>query len=164
MKTAVVFFTRDGSTRVAAQVLAEKLSADIFELEEVKKRGGSPFSFMAAGFGAFTGARSRLKNDFAAQMGAYERICIGTPIWAGQAVPAVNTFVHRLGAKDKKVIVFAVQGDPDTNKNSAQKLFAALEKKGALVETMLCLYGADVGKTAQKEDIEKQISSSFAAK
>lgn len=159
MKTAVVFYTKDGSTRVTAQVLAEKLGADIFELAEAKKRGGSVFAFMAAGFGAVLGRQSRLKDDYAAQMGAYERICIGTPVWASRTAPAVNAFVRSLDAQGKRIIIFTVQADPNPSRKGADALAAALKKKGAVVEKTLCLHGADIGRTAQKSDMGKQISA-----
>ena len=84
MKTAVVYYTYGGSTRVAAEVLAKQLSADVFELEEVKKRGKSALSFMTAGFGALAGKRSRIKSDFAAEMKNYDCLYIGSPVWANK--------------------------------------------------------------------------------
>ncbi len=91
MKTAIVFFSYDGSTRVAAEVLSEKTGADLFELEEKRKRDRSPLSFMAAGFSASIGKRSRLKDTFSQQLETYGKIYIGTPVWAGKATPAVNS-------------------------------------------------------------------------
>lgn len=157
MKTAVVFYSKDGSTKVAAQILGEKLGADVFELEELKKRGSSPLSFMAAGFGAAVGKKSRIKSDYAAQMGAYGKIFIGSPVWASRCVPAVNTFVDRLDAKGKTIIVFTVQADKSPSPKAAEPLVAALEKKGAASVSTLCLYGQAPGKTADRSDMEKQI-------
>lgn len=165
MKTAVVFYTRDGNTRLAAVLLAQKLGADLFELEEGKPRGKTAGAFMAAGFGAACGLRSRLKNDFAQEMKAYDTICIGSPIWAGKTVPAVNAFIYRLDAAGKKVMLFTVQADPEPEAKPPVSLEGhkqALEKKGASVTQMLRMHGASPGKTAVMQDIQNQLDAKYA--
>jgi flavodoxin len=162
MKTAVVYYTRDGSTRVAAELLGKQLGADVFELEETKKRGKSALSFMAAGFGAVSGKRSRLKNDFAAEMREYDRLYIGSPVWAGKTAPAFNAFVASLDAAGKTITLFTVQADPNLESKPAGCLTAhkqALEKRGATVAHMLRLNGASPGKTVDPAHIQAQLSA-----
>lgn len=161
MKTAVVFYTRDGNTRLAAKLLAKRLGADVFELEEVKKRGRSAASFMAAGFGASFGLKSRLKSDYAQEMRAYDTICIGSPVWAGKTVPAVNAFVNTLNASGKRIILFTVQADPHPEAKppvSLEAHKAILENKGGAVAKMLRMHGAPPGKTADEAELQTQIS------
>ena len=166
MKTAVVYYSKDGSTRVAAKVLAEKLGVDIFELEEVKPRSSAPSAFMGAAFAALIGKKSRLKDTYAQQMGVYERICIGTPIWASRNVPAVNTFVHAVDTVGKDVIIFSVQADntPDAlPAKGINKLVRVLEKKGAAVKQVIGLVGAKPGKTTDKEAMQGQMDRKLEA-
>lgn len=161
MKTAVVFFSYDGSTREAAKAISEKTGADMFELEEKRKRGKSPLSFITAGFGASIGKRSRLKSTFSLQMKEYERIYIGTPVWAGKAAPAINTFVHSLAAEGKEVFLFTLQADPDPDGSPSKSIDAfkaILEKKGAKVLGAARLHGAAPGKTAETGHIRKQLA------
>ncbi|MDD5017742.1 MAG: hypothetical protein PHO15_06570 [Eubacteriales bacterium] len=166
MKTAVVFYTRDGSTKVAAKVIGEKFDADVFELEEAKKRGNSPGAFICAGFGAAIGRRSKLKNAYARDMKDYDRICIGTPIWAAKATPAVNAFTHALEPKGKEIIIFTLQADKDldASKKGADILKKALEKKGATVIKIVRLCGAGVGETAKEDEIQTQIDTKLVLK
>jgi len=162
MKTAVVYYTYDGSTRVATEVLARHLGADVFELEEVKKRGKSALSFMAAGFAALAGKRSRIKNDFAAEMKHYDCLYIGSPVWANKTAPAVNTFLGSLDAAGKKIVLFTLQADPNVESAPDKCLLAhkqALEKRGATVLRLLRLHGASPGKTAESGHIEAQLSA-----
>jgi flavodoxin len=162
MKTAVVFYTRDGSTRIAAEVLAKKVEADVFELEEVKLRGKSALSFMAAGFRASTGWSSRLKNNFAAEMKGYETIYVGSPVWAGKTTPAFNAFVKGLDAAGKQLVLFTVQADPAPEAKPPVCLEAhkqALEKRGGHVIQILRLHGTPPGKTADTGDIQTQIDA-----
>ena len=165
MKTAVVFYTRDGNTHLAADVLARKLGADVFELEEDKERGKSAASFMAAAFGAAFGLRSRLKSSFAQEMKSYDSICIGSPVWAGKTVPAVNTFIHGLNASGKKIMLFTVQADPQPDAKPPVSLNAhkqVLEKRGASVTQILRIHGAPPGKTADPQEIRNQLDAGLA--
>ncbi len=161
MKAAVVYYSYDGSTREAARIIADRFGADIFELEEVKKRGHSPASFMAAGFSAFLGKRSRLKDNFSQQMKDYQSISIGTPIWAGRPAPAVNAFANALDAEKKEITIFTLQADKDTGDNPewVGNIKTLLEKKGAASIKIVRLCGAPPGKTASIEDLEKQLKT-----
>ena len=114
---------------------------------------------MAAGFGASAGLKSRLNDDFSEQMDAYERICIGSPVWASRTVPAVNAFAHSLDAAGKRIMLFTVQADPKPTEKSVEKLKKKLEKQGAFMEKTLCLHGAGPGRTAAKEDLATQIAA-----
>lgn len=159
MKTAVVYYSLDGSTKEAASIIAHKLGADVFELEEVKKRSGKPLSFMAAAFGALTGRKSRLKENPADKMSGFDTIYIGSPIWASRTVPAVNTFLCGLKAASKEIIFFTVQADPKPEPlESVQKLSGRLAQRGAKVGKVLCIHGESPGKTASKEHLAEQIN------
>ena len=115
MKTAVVYYTYDGSTRVAAEVLARRLGADVFELEEVKKRGKSALSFMAAAFGALAGKRSRIKSDFAAEMKSYDCVYIGSPVWANKTAPRQH-LSGLSGRGGQEIVLFTRRRPPNGNR------------------------------------------------
>ncbi len=158
MKTAVVFYSLEGSTKEAAKLVAQRCGAQIFELEEIKKRKGKLLLFMAGGFGAMTGKRSRLKYNPAEQMGEYRTIYIGSPIWASRTVPAVNTFVNRLNPAGKQIVFFTVQADPNpASSKGLQKLIVQLEKRGAAVGRVIQLHGAAPGKTASPPYLQEQL-------
>lgn len=160
MKTAVVFYSKDGSTKIAAGIIAQKLGADVFELEEVKKRGKSFFSLVAAGFSGATGKKSALVNTFAQEIKEYEMICIGSPIWAGNPAAAVNSFVDTVDASGKDAIVFSMQADSDPYESGAKcadTIKTALENNGAKVVNIIKLYNAK-SKNDSKDEIQKQIS------
>lgn len=162
MKNAVVFFSYDGSTRVAAKVIADKFSAEVFELEEVKKRGRSKLSFMAAGFAAVTGKVSKLKSIYEEELKNVDRIYIGTPIWASKPVPAINTFMKKSNVKGKEIVIFTVQADPNTEVSSVkciETMKSMLEQRGTKVIGTAGLRGAGPGKTVSIEDIKKQIDN-----
>ena len=159
MKTAVVFYSRDGNTRLTASIIAQISGADVYELEEVKKRGRSAGAFMCAGFAAATRKKSKLKNAFTQEMHGYERIYIGTPVWAGKPTPAVNTFVDALDNENAEIIIFTVQGDRNTeNLKCAEILKAELSKKCKVLD-IAGYYGAGLGKTLSEAEMKKQVEA-----
>ncbi len=162
METAVVYYSLDGSTREAAKLIAQRFGADVFELEEAGKKKGKFLLFMAGGFGAMAGIRSRLKQNPAGQMQQYGTIYIGSPIWASRTVPAVNTFLHKLNAQDKQIIFFTVQADPNPAPSKGlEKLIGRLERRGAAVSCVIRLHGAKPGETASQTHMHEQLDRSF---
>ncbi len=162
MKTAVVYYSLDGSTREAAKQIAQRLGAQIFELEEIGKRKGKFLLFMAGGFGAMTGMRSRLKHNPAGLMGEYGTIYIGSPIWASRTVPAVNTFLSRLNAAGKQIVFFTVQADPNpVPSKGLQKLIHRLKAKGAAVNRVIRLHGTAPGKAASQAHLQEQLEKTL---
>ncbi len=160
MKTAVVFYSKDGSTKIAAEILAEKLDADLYPLKEVKKRGRSIFAYLAAGFAGAACKKSEIIDSFKEQMKQYDKICIGTPIWAGNPAPAVNTFMSELDADGKQIIIFTMQADRTPYKSNAKCadiIKETLEDKGAKVLQIIKLYNAKAANSAQRDKIKKQI-------
>jgi len=99
MKTLVVYYSRTGNTKKVAEIIANKLEADIDEIIDTKERKG------------FIGAITSLKDSFGAETdiafkkdpSKYDLVIIGTPIWMYTITPAVKAYLKR---KFKKVAFF----------------------------------------------------------
>jgi flavodoxin len=158
MATAVVYYSATGNSAIAAKALSEKLGAKLIELKEVKQRDYSKVNgaFMAAGFKAVFGIRSKLLGQPWEDARDCGELRLITPIWAGKPVPAMNTFVSKADFKGKKVYLYTVQADTnDTAKNARDKLGAVLTAKGATVAGEYGLTGAGPGKEPNKELAQK---------
>jgi flavodoxin len=103
-KVLVVYYSRDGHTKKAAEALAKKFGADIEELVDFKKRTG-PVESVAAGKDAVTHQLTRIA-PMKANLDAYDIILIGTPSWFSNVTPAVRTFVSQNKFAGKKTGVF----------------------------------------------------------
>jgi flavodoxin len=104
IKTLVVFFSRDGHTRKAAQFLVKKFGADIEELIDQKKRTG-PLSIIVDGKDASAHALTTI-NPLKNNPLDYDIILVGTPSWFSNVTPAARTFVANYKLSDKIVGVF----------------------------------------------------------
>ncbi|MBQ9515069.1 MAG: flavodoxin family protein [Ruminococcus sp.] len=107
MKTAVVYYSMSGNTEQIAKKLAEKLGADVIRIEPVKENPSKGFKkFLWGGKSAVMGDTPALQPyrfD-----GSYDRIILGTPLWAGTFTPPIRSFIKENQAKlsGKKLAAF----------------------------------------------------------
>jgi len=112
MKIGIVYYSRTGNTRKAAQILEEKFKeekaeVDLIEIEHVKIPG-----FLKAGRTAIKQQELPIKNtNF--NMKKYDVIIAGSPTWGGSPSPFIKSFMNRAeNIKGKKVAVFGTGMSP----------------------------------------------------
>ena len=156
MKQAVVFFSRDGSTKVFAQAIADKFGAGVYELIETNPIKG----FMAAAWGAITGKKSELINDFADEVSGCDKIFVGTPVWGGKATPAVNMFFDKAQIKGKQIVFFTVQGGKTDGSpiGGAKRMIKDLEAKGVKTASAVSFTGVGKKATMSKQEAKEQVA------
>lgn len=90
----VVYFSRQGHTRAMAQAIAERASADLFEIVPV-----TPYPDGMAGAASVAegehdeNARPEIQPGFEGGLGDYEVIFLGYPIWYGTAPMVIGTWL-----------------------------------------------------------------------
>ena len=113
MKTAVVFFSLDGNTRLAACGLAERLGADAFEIRTVKPYPAKgPLKILVGGKDAtFDTCPAIQPLDI--DLAAYDQVVLGTPVWADKVAAPINTFLkgRGLGGKSLALLISSAGGD-----------------------------------------------------
>ncbi|MDO5382090.1 MAG: flavodoxin [Eubacteriales bacterium] len=111
MRTAIVYYSMSGNTKYVADKIAEGIKAsgevDIIRIEPKKAypdKGAKKFFW--GGKSAVMGEKPKLlPYEFDADK--YDRIIIGTPVWASTFVPPLRTFINdNPDIKDKKIAVF----------------------------------------------------------
>lgn len=110
MKSLIVYFSFSGNTRKVAQELALFLgkagSVDTVELKNLNETG----NFFKQGSSAFKHERADI-GDIDFDVAAYDLICIGTPVWAFTATPAINTYLDKCkSCEGKRVLLFTTSG------------------------------------------------------
>jgi flavodoxin len=126
MKTLVVYYSLTGKTRLVAGAIAEALNGLLVEITEKKTRKIGPFIYLIGGFGAMTNRRSKI-NPVDVDLKQYERIFIGSPIWASRPTPAVNSFIHQTNFGGRDVIAFFSMGGT-TSERALANITAKIEK------------------------------------
>lgn len=104
MRTLVVYYTRTGNSKLAAEIIAAELGADVEEVVDLKKRQGR-LAYMWCGRDAMSGKETEIaqtKRDPA----DYDLIVIAQPVWAWSPTPAIRTYVNKNDLSGKKVALF----------------------------------------------------------
>lgn len=136
MKTLVVYYSFDGNTEAAAQKIVKGLEADILKLQPAKEIPGEGFKkFMIGGMQALFGICPKLE-PITTNVKMYDRIILGTPIWAGKCAPAINSFFKEYQIYDKVSDVFTCSGSGDHGKciSDFKKKLPNLKRSLALVD------------------------------
>ena len=107
MKTAVVYYSMSGNTQYAAEKIAKGLGADLVRIEPKKAYPDQGMKkFFWAGKSAMMGEKPELMPyEFHAE--DYDRIIIGSPVWARNFAPPIHTFIaQNPELRGKKIAAF----------------------------------------------------------
>ena len=137
MKTLVVFYSRTGHCKALAQARAEKESADLAEIEDAVHPKG-PKDYSEACTLAIGGKPWPIK-PVQADLPAYGRIALYSPVWAANTPPAVNAFLDLLPAG---MPVAAVMVSASGMSGCEPRLAAALQARGGNLESFEEVRGA----------------------
>jgi flavodoxin len=156
MKSLVVYYSLTGKTRLVAQVIAEALNATLVEIEE-RRPIPMPFVYLSGGFAAITNRGTKI-NPTDVDLKQYERIFIGSPIWASRPTPAINSFIYQTNFEGRSVIPFFTMGGDNAEKALAN-ITAKIEKSQGKVAGSFAITSYRVSDekiiARAKEDIEK---------
>ena len=121
MNAIVVYYSRTGTTKKAAEAIAKALGCDIEEIVDTQKRSGIG-GWLRSGRQAMkeeTTTLEPLKKDIS----KYDLVIIGTPIWAGKMSVPTLTFITQNKATFKDVAFFYTSG----GKDNEPKVFPVME-------------------------------------
>lgn len=107
MKGLVIYYSLEGHTKLIAETISKELKCDLLELKpekEIPKKGFS--KFLWGGKSVIFNEKPKLINEMP-DLNQYDTLIIGTPIWAGSYVPAINTFLSENKLNQKKLAFFA---------------------------------------------------------
>lgn len=122
MKSLVVYYSLTGKTKLAAQAIAEALNATLVEVRE-KRPMPMPFVYLSGGFGALTNRAAEI-DPLDVDIKQYDRIFIGSPVWASRPTPAINSFIYQTNFEGRSVVpFFTMTGD------NAEKAMANIKGK-----------------------------------
>ena len=126
MKSLVVYYSLTGKTKLVAEAIAEALNATLLEIEE-RRPIPFPFVYLSGGFAAFTNRGSKI-NPIDVDLKQYERIFVGSPMWAYRPAPAINSFIYKTNFEGRSVIPFFTMGGDDSKKALAN-ITAKVERR-----------------------------------
>ena len=122
-KTLVTYFSATGTTKAAAERLAEEVNGDLFEIQPAV-----PYTATDLDWRDST-SRSTLEmkdlssrpaiKDVTLDLTQYDTVYVGFPIWWYTAPTIINTFIEAHDFAGKTVIPFATSGGSTIDKACA---------------------------------------------
>ena len=113
MKAAVVYFSWSGNTRFAAETIAKKASADLFEIKAETPYNGDFGKCCDEAKPECQGKTLRtIKPIEGLDLAKYNLVFVGSPNWWGTMAPPVRTWVTQSkdALKGKTVCLFQTHG------------------------------------------------------
>lgn len=136
MKTAIIYYTMSENTKYAAEKIAEILDADLIQISPQKAYKDKGFvKFIWGGRSALMGEAPKLM-PYQFDAASYDRIILGTPIWASTFAPPIRSFIRENPMISQKELgAFACCGGGDTCKAflKLKELLSVTELKAELV-------------------------------
>ena len=114
MKPAILYYSFGGATRAEAAKRAAVSGADVFEVQEAKKRG--MLSAFFVGCPQALGRKSSAIKPLSIDWSLYDSVTLMAPVWAGHAAPAFNAALE-LVPKDKILHIVLISGGGETPKS-----------------------------------------------
>jgi flavodoxin len=114
MNCLVVFYSRSGTTRKAAQELARIIGCGYEEIVPKRKYKG-PFGFILGGYEA---TRKKLPaiSEPQSDLSGIDTVILGTPVWANTMASPVRTLLSRHGERCRRVAFFLTKGGSTNTK------------------------------------------------
>jgi len=117
----IVYYSRSGYTKRAAEALAERLDASLLLIEEQRSRRGV-FGYLRSAWEALR----RIDADIAlpaVNLADFDLVLIGTPVWASRPSSPARTFAGRHRGRIKRAALFCTLGG-----SGAEAALAALQQ------------------------------------
>ncbi|WP_461207484.1 flavodoxin family protein [Clostridium sp. DL1XJH146] len=136
-KKLIVYYSKSGSTKKVAEILAEQLDGDIVKIIDNKNRNGL-FGFIFSGRDAIKEKMADIK-EISVDLKKYDNIIVGTPVWASKLSTPALTFLRKYKDDISDYSLFYTQGGDGDNKIKAQ-LENYMDKKP---NNIVAIYGKD---------------------
>ena len=110
VKALVVYYSQTSNTKTVAEEIANRLGADIKEIQAVKPYDGD---FQATISRSMKDRQDGVKPEIKpldVDFSKYDVIFLGYPIWFGTYAPPVDTFLDQVDLSGKKVVPFCTFG------------------------------------------------------
>ena len=105
MKILVTYYSRTGHNKQVAKELAEKISADVDEIIELKPRG-----FVMSGWQSMRKAKTDI-GEISKDPADYDLVILAAPLWFGGISPALRTYIEKYLQRIKTFACLSVSGN-----------------------------------------------------
>ena len=132
MNTLITYYSFSGNTDKVANIFADVLRKRGGVILQRLKPSDEIQKFALQCKAAFMGKRAVLEGDVQFDLGQYDLLLIGSPVWAFAPTPAINTYLDKLsGLNGKRAIILLTSGSGTGVNRCFKNIRKVLESKGA---------------------------------
>ena len=121
-KALVVYFSATGTTRRAAEALAQAAGAELWEIRPAAPYTRGDLNWMDKGSRSSREMGDRQSRPALAEgtvnLGDYDLVFLGFPIWWYVAPTIVNSFLEQYDWQGKTIVLFATSGGSGLGKSA----------------------------------------------
>jgi flavodoxin len=156
MATLVVYYSRNGNTRAVARQIAEVTGGDLEEIIERGVKRSGILGWLRSGRDGMLQRNSTIepaKRD----VNQYDTVFVGSPVWAGNLVPAVRSYLASVNPDGKRLGLFCTMAS-----NGDRKTFDSMRSlvPGGMVLGELTVKQAE---TSNLEALKQRVSGWIAS-
>lgn len=113
-KKLVAYFSAGGTTRKIAEMIAQAAESDLYEITPKQPYSKADLNWMdKKSRSSIEMSDKKFRPEIAdtdAQIGRYDEVILGFPIWWYVAPTIINTFLEKYDFTRKKIVLFATSG------------------------------------------------------
>lgn len=155
-KKLVAYFSASGVTRKAAEMLAETIGADLYEIKPQTPYTKADLDWQNKKSRSSIEMHDKSSRpaiaDKNANIGAYDVVFVGFPIWWYVAPTIINTFLDSYDFKGKTIVPFATSGSSGFGE-TAESL------KGSVDPSVIIMEGKMLNGKQTKENLMTWVNS-----
>ena len=141
-KVLVAYFSATGTTKKVAEVMAEKLGCDLYEIKPKVPYTAADLNYMDKNSRSTLEMKDKssrpeiVKDDF--DISKYDKILVGYPIWWYTAPTIINTFLEAYNFKGKEITIWATSGGSGlgASKEDLEKSAKTAIKNGKILNNL----------------------------
>lgn len=148
MKRLVVYYTRTGNTRKAAEAIAAACGGDLEEIREVGVRRAGIVGWLRAGRDGMR-KRSVTIEALRRRAGDYDVVFVGSPVWGWNLAPAIRSYLEAADVTSRPIAFFCtMSGSGETGTFASMRSLVP----GANVVGQLAIRERELGDPAALRD------------
>jgi len=157
MRTIIVYYSFTNTTHRAAHVMMDILKSKGDDVIPVRIRPlAEETNFLKQCRDAFLSKKPELYRTLL-DVSKFDRVIIGSPVWAFKPAPAINTYLDKCSTLEgKEALCFVTYGSGVGKDKALESIKVSLEKKGANVTNKLSFQQAD-GLDKIREEFKKSM-------
>lgn len=133
MKALIVYYSRSGNNKMLALNLKDKLSCDVCEVSEKKKR--NTISILLD----FLFNRSATLSDYQIAAQPYDMFIFVAPVWGGKLASPIRAFIEREKGRIRHYAFISLCSGEDGQKERLTNELTAIMQHAPVEVTELCI-------------------------